>query len=174
MNALSHPPALVDLIQFRPVQADDRELLFAIYASTRTEELAPLDWSDAQKEGFLRMQFDAQRTSYERGYPGAEFQIILVAGEAAGRLYVHRREKEIRVMDIALLPAFRGRGIGTALLTDIVEGGRRTARPVTIHVESFNPALRLYERLGFRRVSTDGVYFLLENNGAESDAANGR
>ena len=87
---------------------------------------------------------------------------ILVAGELAGRLYVHRREREIRIMDIALLPEFRGRGIGTKLLNEILMEGERTGRPVTIHVESFNPARRLYERLGFTRVASNGVYLLLE------------
>ena len=108
------------------------------------------------------MQFEAQRKFYENEYPGAEFQIILVAGRPAGRLYVHRREQDIRIMDLALLPEFRGRGIGTALLQEILAEGRRTARSVTIHVESFNPAQRLYARLGFERVGSNGVYHLLE------------
>ena len=108
------------------------------------------------------MQFDAQRKFYESEYPGAEFQIILVAGEPAGRLYIHRRDQEIRIMDIALLPEFRGRGIGTMLLNEILAEGERAARPVTIHVESFNPAQRLYQRLGFVQVANNGVYHLLE------------
>ena len=146
----------------RPICSRDSELLFAIYASTRTEELAQVDWDDARKEGFLRMQFDAQRKFYESEYPGAEFQIILIDGEPAGRLYLHRREREIRIMDIALLPEFRGRGVGTRLLNGILAEGERTARLVTIHVESFNPAQQLYERLGFKRVASNGVYYLLE------------
>lgn len=149
-------------VALRAVQDGDAELLLAIYASTRTEELAQVDWDDAQKDAFVRMQFEAQRKFYESEYPGAEFQIILVAGEPAGRLYVHRREREIRIMDIALLPAFRGQGIGTRILSDILAEGERTARPVTIHVESFNPAQRLYERLGFKRIASNGVYHLLE------------
>ena len=158
-TALDAPPAAVAL---RSTRAGDEAHLFAVYASTRAGELARVDWNETQKENFLRMQFDAQRRFYESEYPGAEFQIILVANEPAGRLYVHRREREIRIMDIALLPDFRGRGIGTALLNDILAEGGRTARSVTIHVESFNPARRLYERLGFRKAGGDGVYHLLE------------
>ena len=153
------PPAQ---IAFRPINDGDGELLFAIYASTRVEELAQVTWDDAQKEGFLRMQFVAQRKFYESEYPGAEFQIILAAGEPAGRLYVHRREDEIRIMDLALLPEFRGRGIGTKILTDLLAEGESSVRRVTIHVEMFNPAQRLYERLGFKRISGTGVYHLLE------------
>ena len=162
MTALPHPLMSADTVTLRPIHDGDSELLLAIYASTRTEELAQVAWDDAQKESFLRMQFEAQQKFYEHEYPGAEFQIILVAGQPAGRLYVHRREKEIRIMDIALLPAFRGRGIGTALLKDLLAEGECTARLVTIHVESFNPAQRLYERLGFTKIGSNGVYHLLE------------
>ena len=146
----------------RPVTEHDGEFLFAVYASTRVEELAQVGWTDAQKEDFLRQQFDAQRRCYEGDYPGAEFKVILADGQPAGRLYVHRREREIRIMDLALLPEFRGRGIGTGLLSEIFAEGDRTGRRVSIHVEVFNPALRLYERLGFRQVATHGVYLLLE------------
>jgi len=163
-TALDAPPAEVAL---RPTRASDEAHLFAVYASTRAEELAQVDWHDAQKESFLRMQFDAQRKFYESEYPGAEFQIIMVGDRLAGRLYVHRREREIRIMDIALLPEFRGQGVGTRLLNDILVESERTARPVTIHVESFNPARRLYERLGFVQVASNGVYFLLEKRWAE-------
>lgn len=162
MAALANPRMSLAVATLRPIRDEDAALLFAIYASTRAEELAQVDWNEAQKENFLRMQFDAQRTFYEGEYPGAEFQVILVDGQPAGRLYVHRREREIRIMDIALLPGFRGGGVGTALLNDILAEGERTARPVTIHVESFNPAQRLYARLGFVKIASNGVYYLLE------------
>ena len=149
-------------VSFRPVGEAHTELLVAIYASTRMDELAQVAWDDAQKDAFVRMQFEAQRKFYQSEYPGAEFQIILVANEPAGRLYVHRRESEIRIMDIALFPGFRGRGIGTQILENILGEGARTQRPVTIHVEAFNPAQRLYDRLGFKRVGSNGVYHLLE------------
>jgi ribosomal protein S18 acetylase RimI-like enzyme len=149
-------------VSFRLVREADTELLLAIYGSTRADELAHVAWDDAQKSAFIRMQFEAQRKFYESEYPGAEFEIIMVAGEPGGRLYVHRREREIRIMDIALLPEFRGRGIGTQILENILAEGACTQRPVTIHVEAFSPAQRLYDRLGFKRVGSNGVYHLLE------------
>ena len=156
-------------VALRQKSEQDTEFLFSVYASTRTEELAQVGWDDRQKERFLRMQFEAQRQCYESNYPGAEFQIILVAGRAAGRLYVHRRPKEIRIMDIAVLPEFRGGGVGSGLLKDILAEGQRTGRSVSIHVEVFNPALRLYERLGFRRTALNGVYHLLEWTPGQSE-----
>jgi ribosomal protein S18 acetylase RimI-like enzyme len=149
-------------VTLRPVEAGDEEFLYGVYASTRTEELAPVPWTEAQKEAFLRMQFRAQSVDYRSNYPDAEFLVILVDGAPAGRLYVHRRDDELRIVDIALLPAHRGAGIGGALLRRLLDEAAAAGKPVRIHVERFNPALRLYERLGFRSTGDDGVYFLME------------
>jgi ribosomal protein S18 acetylase RimI-like enzyme len=119
-------------------------------------------WDDAQKEAFLRMQFDAQDAWWRENYAGATFDVIVVDGEPAGRLYVHRGPSEIRIVDIALLPDHRGRGIGTSLLRDLLAEGDAGEKSVTIHVERMNPALRLYERLGFAVAEDKGVYLFLE------------
>jgi ribosomal protein S18 acetylase RimI-like enzyme len=119
-------------------------------------------WDDAAKEAFLRMQFSAQDTWYHDQMPDASYQVVLVGGEPAGRLYVDRREDEIRIVDISLLPEYRGRGLGTALLRELLDEADATARRVTIHVERFNRALGLYRRLGFGQVEDQGVYLLLE------------
>lgn len=160
MQTAIHPPQ--PDIQLRDVGESDKDFLFAVYASTRAEELAPLNWSAAQKEVFLRQQFGAQTVSYTTHYPGAVFQIIVVEGQDAGRLYVHRRDQDIRIMDIALLDAFRGRGVGSQLIGSLLKEGEMSRRKVSIHVEIFNPAIRLYERLGFRLVATEGLYHLME------------
>lgn len=86
---------------------------------------------------------------------------MLVDGEPAGRLYVDRPPGELRVMDVALLPEFRGRGVGTELLRRVLAEGAATARPVTIHVERLNPARRLYARLGFVAEDAGGPVYLL-------------
>ena len=149
-------------LSLRPVRAQDEPFLRRVYASTREEELARLPWRAAEKEEFLEMQFRAQDRAYRSDYPGAELQIVLVNGEPAGRLYVWRIKKEIRIMDLALLAPFRRKGIGTRLLKEILCEGQESARAVTIHVEVFNPAQRLYQRLGFRPVADNGVYRLME------------
>jgi ribosomal protein S18 acetylase RimI-like enzyme len=153
---------MAEPITFRPIRPDDEGFLFQVYASTRVEELAPLDWTEVQKEAFLRMQFTAQHTYYQAQFPHASFQVILQGQRPIGRLYVDRRADEISLVDIALLPAYRNVGIGSALLRDLLAEARQAGKPVRIHVECFNPALRLYERLGFSRVGDTGVYFLLE------------
>jgi GNAT superfamily N-acetyltransferase len=149
-------------LTLRPITADDLLTLYQIYASTRVEELAQTDWTDEQKAAFLRQQFDAQHQYYQANYPGAQFQMVEAAGKPIGRLYLDRWEDQIRIMDVALLPEHRGRGTGTWLINQVLNEGRRLNLPVTIHVERFNPALRLYERLGFRLEEDKGVYLFLK------------
>jgi ribosomal protein S18 acetylase RimI-like enzyme len=149
-------------VALRPVEPGDEAFLYRVYASTREEELARTGWDETQKTAFLRMQFDAQSRYYKEHYPGAEFSVILSSGHPAGRLYVARLPEEIRLVDIALLPEHRGMGIGTRLLNDLISESEESGRLLSIHVERFNPALRLYERLGFRTVEDKGVYLLME------------
>ena len=122
-------------------------------------------WDDAQKAAFVRMQFDAQHAYYQEQYAGASFDIILVGEQPAGRLYFERTAKEFRIIDIALLPEFCNRGIGTTLLHGLQAEAAAAGKPLRIHVERFNPALRLYERLGFRQIDDRGVYLFMEWRG---------
>lgn len=148
-------------LHLRPETEEDLDFLYQLYASTRQQELAQTGWDSAQKEAFLRMQFTAQRTHYLRYYPQASFQVIEAASQPIGRLYVDRWEHEIRLMDIALLPQFCGQGLGSQLIGALLEEGQRTGKAVSIHVEKFNPARRLYQRLGFVLAEDKGVYSLM-------------
>ena len=152
-------------VKLRLATAEDADFLATVYASTRVEELAVTDWSAAQKAQFCRQQFAAQDAHYRQHYPTAEFSVIECCGAAIGRLYVDRWAKEIRIMDIALLPAQRGAGIGTRLLHELQEEACAAGKALSIHVEKFNPALRLYERLGFSVKEDKGVHLLMEWNG---------
>lgn len=149
-------------VELRDVVPADRPFLRAVYGSTRWEELEPTGWSDADKNAFLDQQFAAQDAHYTSNYDGATFSVVVVDGFPAGRLYVARWPEEIRIVDIALLPAVRGRGIGTSLLRELIDEAAAAGKRVSIHVERENPALRLYERLGFARVEERGPYYLLE------------
>lgn len=149
-------------ITFRPMSDADQELNYTIYASTRAAEMTLVPWSDAAKETFLRFQFQAQKTHYDEHFPDAAFDLILVDGLPAGRLYVDRRDDEVRLVDIALLPEHRGRGVGERILREILAEGEEKGLLVRIHVEANNPAMRLYRRLGFEKIEEQGVYHLME------------
>jgi len=152
-------PALTPTL--RAIRAEDRDFLRRVYASTRAEELALTDWDETQKQAFLAQQFEAQHHHYQTHYQGARFDLVLLDDEPVGRLYVARWREEIRIMDIALLPEYRNGGIGSGLLRELLEEAAATSRRLTIHVERYNPALRLYRRLGFEPVGETGVYLLL-------------
>ena len=149
-------------VRLRPIGPDDEAFLYDVYAGTRAEEMARLDWHGAQKESFLRMQFEAQHKDYTARYQDARFDIVEFDRAPVGRLYVDRRKREIRVIDIALLPAYRRRGIGGALMQELLDEAAAAGKKVSIHVEQYNPAMRLYERLGFTPIADVGVYTLME------------
>ena len=149
-------------IGLRPVTGGDRAFLVELYRSVREPELAHLPWDDAAKSAFVEQQFTAQDEHYRANYPGATLDVIEVDGERAGRLYVHRGPSDVRIMDIALAPAFRGRGIGTTLLRGLMGEAEESGRKLSIHVEMNNPARTLYERLGFEPAGEHGVYVLME------------
>lgn len=145
----------------RAVADGDLPLLARIYASTRTAELAAVAWSERQKAEFIDMQFRAQHAHYSQHYADMDWLVLEAGGAPVGRLYLERREREHRIVDITFLPEHRGRGLGTALLVDLLDEAADAGRSVGIHVEKFNPAMRLYRRLGFVRIEDKGVYDLM-------------
>jgi ribosomal protein S18 acetylase RimI-like enzyme len=148
--------------RLRRATASDDDLLLQVYASTRSDELALVDWDAAQKAAFVRMQFEAQRRYYLAEFPQAEYSVIEQNGRPAGRLIVHRSKAGIFLMDIALLPEFRNAGIGTRLVQDLQAEAQRTGKQLRLYVEMFNRARSLYERLGFRITGESGAYFEME------------
>jgi GNAT superfamily N-acetyltransferase len=167
MSAAAAPdlaPVAPAAVAFRPVVAGDADFLGELYASTRWEEIAATGWPDAQKRAFLAQQFGFQTADWARGFPHAARQLILVEGAPAGRLYVNRSaaDRALNVIDIALLPAWRGRGIGTRIFHGLVAEAEALGWKISLHVEPQNPARRLYARLGFAPVRDTGVYLLLE------------
>jgi ribosomal protein S18 acetylase RimI-like enzyme len=167
----SAPDVRSPTVTLRPVTDADRELLVAVYRSTRAAELDLVPWDEATKSAFVAQQFEAQDRAWSQQRPDAVRDLVLVDGVPAGRLYVDRTTDEIRVVDITLLPEHRGRGVGQALLGRILAEAARDGLPVTIHVERHNPALRLYARLGFEVVDDLGVYLFLRRPAGQPKTA---
>lgn len=155
------PPHSISLKPFDP--ETDFAFLYEVYAGTRREEFQIIDWPQEQIEELLKMQFHAQHTFYHQSWPDAQYLVISTDGKKIGRLYKDYREDEIRVIDIALLPEHRNKGVGGVLMREILnEAGERNLF-VRIHVEKNNPAMRFYHRLGFVKVGGTEVYDLMEH-----------
>lgn len=157
-------------VRLRRATDADEEFLFQVYAGTRAEEMALLDWPEDEKRAFVRQQFEAQSRHYREYFTEAEFLVIERDGRSVGRLYLDRRPDEIRIVDISLLPHERNTGVGSAVLRDILAEGRERGAPVRIHVEQYNRAMSLYKRLGFVKISDYGIYDLLERRPDPADA----
>lgn len=137
------------VVRLRPATPEDQEFLHQVYASTREEELARVPWSLPQKDAFLRMQTRAQRAHYQSVYPDAHYQVVEVDGVGAGRLLVNLGASDVFLVDLGLLRAFRGLGVGTAVLRDLQAQAAQRKQPLSLSTELHNPARRLYLRLGF-------------------------
>lgn len=149
-------------VTLRHATPTDEPFLCEVYASTRLDELAAAGWTAAQTDAFLRMQHDAQLATYRARHPRGAFLVVQLDGRPVGRLFLAVLDGHLRVVDLALLPAWRGAGIGTAVLAAVLAGADAAGRRVSLHVERGNRAARLYERLGFSRAGGDEVYLLLE------------
>ncbi len=149
-------------VTLRPITDADLDFLHRLYATTREDELKQVPWTPEQKADFVRHQFQAQHQFWRENYTDTSWDLVLADGEPIGRLYVARWKDDIRIVDIALMPEHRGGGIGTRLLREVLAEGDASGRKVSIHVEVYNPARRLYERLGFVEAGDRGVYLLME------------
>lgn len=149
-------------IGLRAARDCDHAFLRDVYVAYRWEETAATGWPEAVRANFLADQFALQHRHYHANYPGADFLIVEIRGEPAGRLYLYRVPGDIRIMDIAFMPAWRNKGTGAALIEMVQDEARQRGDKVSIHVEQSNPAQNLYARLGFKAVKQDGIYILME------------
>jgi GNAT superfamily N-acetyltransferase len=149
-------------LSLRLVTEADKEFLLELYQSSRGDDLRQLGWDEDRVSEFLSFQHDAQELFYQTDHEQASDEIVLVAGQPAGRLIVEQRENEIRCIEIALLPAHRGAGAGTRMLRELQAQARQTNKPLRLQVIRFNRAITLFERLGFERTSETGTHFQME------------
>jgi ribosomal protein S18 acetylase RimI-like enzyme len=155
-------PTATTSIALRSATDADREHLLAVYAAYRADELDQVAWAPGAREAFVEMQFTAQDHDYRRHNPEGLFDVIEVDGAPAGRLYVDRRPGDLRIVDIALLPSYRGLGVGGRLIAELQAQAAAEGRIASIHVEATNRAAELYERLGFGVAEDLGVYRRME------------
>ena len=165
MNRWSESFQLSDggTVQLRPVLESDNVFLLSVYGSTREEELNQVEWAEGQKEMFLRWQLDLQRREYEARFPDAAYDIILIDEQPAGRIWVGADDEQVRLLDIALLPQFQNRGVGTELVRRLIKESAKQGKALRHMVFVLNNnAERFYERLGFKPIEDFGAYKHME------------
>jgi len=150
------------LVELRPAGPEDEAFILRLYESTRAAELALVPWETAQREMFVRLQSVAQRAHYQAEYPTAEQLLILLDGEPVGRLYVHRRETEIRLLDFSLLPESHTHAAVPQLIRQLMDDARAAGKAVTIHFQPGDLLQGLFEQLDFKPVANNGVHVLFE------------
>jgi ribosomal protein S18 acetylase RimI-like enzyme len=151
------------VVSLRPVTDADQEFLIGVYAGTRADELAQTNWDDSQKDAFIRWQYEMQKKEYETRYPDARYDLILVDGVPAGRIWVGADDTQIRLLDIAVISEFQNRGVGTHLLRQLIDEATRDNKPLRHMVFVLNEnAFRFYERLGFKTIEDVGGYKHME------------
>ena len=138
-----------DKMKLRVALPEEEDTLYSLFVSTRKSEFAILEWDEQQIEGLLRMQYDAQKAFYQQQFPNAKYEIIMYKGLGIGRLITEIQQEAIRLIDIFIIPEYRGRGICTALLREFQHVAAELRLPIELNVLMGNPAQRLYERCGF-------------------------
>lgn len=150
-------------VALRAVRPEDEDFLLSVYAASRADEMALVDWDEAQKMAFLRSQFEAQSAQYHARFPDAEYSVVLHQGRPVGRFWIGRTPEQIRLLDIAILPDFQNQGVGAALLKSLLAESEATAKPLRHMVFKMNTAaLRFYERFGFSPIEDVGAYIHME------------
>ena len=148
-------------ILLRAVTPADESFLLQVYAGTRAAEMALTPWDTAQRDAFLQMQFAAQTQSYWSQYPRSVHQIIEADGRPVGRVWVARRDGNIHILDIALLPESNA-DIGAQIVADLMREGEAAQQSVSIYLEAFDPAQSVFEQLGFKPVEQTGFHCLMQ------------
>lgn len=162
-------------LRLRPEQNEDDAFRFALFCQSRSTDLALLPIEPAAYEQLMRFQYRAQTVGYRGNFPSARFDIIELDGAPIGRIVVDRSGDHIEIVDWAIAPQLRGRGVGTAILRAVMEEARQASRQIRLKVVSNNDAaVRLYLRLGFEPIATIPFYTELAWSAASEPSAASR
>jgi ribosomal protein S18 acetylase RimI-like enzyme len=153
----------MSFLAVRPALPQDEPFLYDLYFAVRGPEFAQAPVSEEQRVALIAMQFRAQMGSYAAMYPNSCCHIVLLDSRPIGRLWVARQDDEYRLVDIAIHPDVSNKGIGTVLIQRLQADAQQAKLPIRSMVLRFNPgSLRFHQRLGFRTVREDLMYFYME------------
>jgi len=148
----------IETVSLRKAGPEDEPLLYDLFAEDRAAQFAACGMGEAQFKPLIEMQYRGRKMTYAAQYPAAEDSILLDEdGQPVGRLLLDRRPDRWRIVDIAVLVNHRGRGLGTQVLKECQRQCETAEVRMELQVALWNPARRLYERLGFRAIREDAV-----------------
>jgi len=153
----------MSFLAVRPALPQDEGFLWDLYYAVRAPEFAPVAMPAAQKMELIRMQFRGQMASYAAQFPNSCYHIVLLDGQSIGRLWVARNDTEYTLVDVAILPELRNKGIGSALVGRLQQEAQQAKLPIASTVFRFNPgSLRFHQRHGFQIVREDIMYYYMQ------------
>jgi ribosomal protein S18 acetylase RimI-like enzyme len=145
-----------EAITLRFATEADRFFLRQLFLVCRQGEFASLGEPIATQ--LTESQFEASSRDLADRFDRAGDHIIECEGQPVGRLWVHCQGEEWELVDQAVLPEFRCRGIAGVLLRDLKTQAEANNATIRLHVRANNaPAQRLYFRLGFSIEPSDGL-----------------
>ena len=147
----------------RPSSPGDEPFVRELILKSAEEELLAASWPEPMRSHLLEIQYSGRVQSLRSRFPGIEETIAVVDGAPVGWFAKAVLEDEIRWLDLIVAADWRGRGVGTAVLTSAMDEASRCGKAARFSVRAANAgAIRLYERLGFRRIGGDEINYLME------------
>jgi GNAT superfamily N-acetyltransferase len=155
-------PIMSQILTLRPTRADDQEFLYRLFYSVHSEKLRLGPLGEEEKTKLVELMYQGFIRHYSSLAPVSDDRLILLNNESIGRMILLQTREEIRLADLAILPEYRQRGIGSALIGQVQTESMMSKRPVRLQVAQFDRALGLYRRLGFYKTDVEGPYIHLE------------
>jgi len=147
----------------RPSTPQDEPLLFELFAAEKAAEFTAIGLTEAQYRPLLEMQYRGRAISYSAQHPEAESWIICLqqAAEATavGQYLLVKTPQGSRIVDLAVLPQYRGQGIATQVLEQLALQSADSEEALSLRVMKGNRAIQLYARLGFHVVNEDEISY---------------
>jgi ribosomal protein S18 acetylase RimI-like enzyme len=134
----------------RDVTTEDAELVYRIKETAYAEYAIRSrgNWDEAFQRAYTRKNLSHTKLIYD-------------GPEVIGWIAREEGERNIELIDIHILPTHQGKGVGTALIEELVARGNSVRKPVELSVLKINPSRALYERLDFKPVGETETHVLM-------------
>jgi GNAT superfamily N-acetyltransferase len=149
----------------RPALQQDEQFVYDVAYQVMHDHLHAHLWDPNIRHALLDLQVRSKNASYAAVHPGADYAIIMQDDQPVGRMIIDRSGEFYHLVDISIVPAHRGAGIGTRLVLALCMEAETIHKSVRLYVSITNPrAAELYKRLGFRVIEDQQTDILMERS----------